>query len=138
MVKSFSKMYILSFLDIFLQTFLLHKWILQKNSIFCNFAFFHILKVEHKSFPMMYHLSYLDIKHGIQIDPISPAYPVFLEPSRDRVIVSLIILTLKYFRFSLLMCICLFRGVLKEKNHYQIPRNFSNFPTVQVLGNCQF
>jgi len=24
-----------------------------------------ILKVEHKSFPMMYHLSYLDIKHGI-------------------------------------------------------------------------
>ena len=28
---------------------------------FCKFA-----KVEHKSFPMMYHLSYLDIKHGIQ------------------------------------------------------------------------
>ena len=24
-----------------------------------------ILKVEHKSFPMMYHLSYLNIKHGI-------------------------------------------------------------------------
>ena len=29
----------------------------------CNFL--QILKVEHKSIPMMYHLSYLDIKHGI-------------------------------------------------------------------------
>ena len=38
----------------------------QKKSIFANSQFFfQILKVEHNSFPMMYHLSYLDIKHGI-------------------------------------------------------------------------
>jgi len=40
------------------------------NSIFANLQMFlQILKVEHKSFPMMYHLSYLDIKH--KIDPPS-------------------------------------------------------------------
>ena len=48
-----------------------------------------ILKVEHKSFLMMYHLSYLDIKHGIlrgggQIDPPQHIL-VFKYPSRDRV-----------------------------------------------------
>ena len=46
-----------------------------KNSIFANLQIFlQILKIEHTSFPMMYHLSYLDIKHGI-----------FQVPSRDRV-----------------------------------------------------
>ena len=54
----------------------------KKKFFFCKFAFFHILKVEHKSFPMMYHLTYLDIKHGIQIDPISPVYPVFQVPQQ--------------------------------------------------------
>jgi len=46
----------------FLQTFLLYNWILQKNSIFANFLIFlQMIKVEHKNFPMMCHLSYLDI-----------------------------------------------------------------------------
>ena len=39
----------------------------KKNSIFANLQIIlQILKVEHKSFPMMYYLSYLDIKHGIK------------------------------------------------------------------------
>ena len=37
-----------------------------KNLIFANLQIFlQIHKVEHKSFRMMYHLSYLDIKNGI-------------------------------------------------------------------------
>ena len=72
---AFQKLIFYHFLDkFFLRTFLLNNWILQKNFNFCKFAIFlQILKVEDKSFPMMYHLSYLDIKHGIQrrgqIDP---------------------------------------------------------------------
>ena len=67
MVKGFLKMYNLSFFgQFFLQTFLLYNWILQKNSIFANLQIvLQILKVERKSFPMMYHLSYLDLKLGI-------------------------------------------------------------------------
>ena len=65
MVKGFSKMYNFSFFGqiFFLQTFLRYNWILRW---FCKFAnFLQILEVEHKSFPMMYHLSYFDIKHGM-------------------------------------------------------------------------
>ena len=63
----------------------------KKNSIFANLQIFlQILKEEHKSFPMMYHLSYLDIKHGDlegggQIDPPPQHILVFKYPSRDRV-----------------------------------------------------
>jgi len=48
-----------------------------KKSIFENqLIFFQIRKVEHTSFPVMYHLSYLEIKHGISIaPPPHPAYP---------------------------------------------------------------
>ena len=53
----------------------------------CNFL--QILKVEHKSFPMMYLLSYLNIKHGIQRGGVNLTPPqrilVFKYPSRDRV-----------------------------------------------------
>ena len=57
---------------------------------FCKFAnFLQSLKVEHKSFPMMYHLSYLDIKHGISRGggvKLTPQHIlVFKYPSRDRV-----------------------------------------------------
>ena len=46
-----------------------------KNSIFANLQIIlQILKVEHKSLPMMYHLSYLDIKHGM--------YPGFQVPQQ--------------------------------------------------------
>ena len=38
----------------------------EKKAIFYKKSKVLILKVEHKSFLMMYHLSYLDIKHGIQ------------------------------------------------------------------------
>ena len=53
------------FIDIyFFATFLLYDRILQKIINFCKFAIFLlILKVEHKSFPLIYHLPYLDIKH---------------------------------------------------------------------------
>ena len=65
MVMGFSKMYN-HFLDIlFLQAFLLYNWILQTKKISLK-IFLQILKVDHKSFPMMYHLSYLDIKHVMQ------------------------------------------------------------------------
>ena len=83
--KGFSKMYYFSFFGQFffanIFTVLLDFAI--KNSIFANLLFFlQILKVEHKSCLMMYHLSYLDIKHGIRgggvklTDPY-PAYPGF-------------------------------------------------------------
>ena len=66
-VKGFSKMYNFSFLE---KKFCKHFYktgFCDKKFNFCKFAnFLQILKVEHKSFPMiMYHLSYLDIKHGI-------------------------------------------------------------------------
>ena len=51
----------------FLQTCLLYNRILKNKFQFlqiCNF-FLQILKEKHKSFPMMYHLFYLDIKHRI-------------------------------------------------------------------------
>ena len=47
-----------------------------KKLNFCKFAIFlQILKVEHNSIPMMYHLSYLDIKYGIDVG--GGAYPGF-------------------------------------------------------------
>ena len=76
--RAFQKWIIYHFLDnIFLQTFLLYNWVLlKKYSIFANLQIFlQILKVEFKSFLMMYHLSFLDIKHGM----------IFKYPSRDRV-----------------------------------------------------
>ena len=51
--------------------------------------FLQILKVVHKSFPMMYQLSYLDIKHGIQRGganwppPSLNLFPLVLEPHRE-------------------------------------------------------
>ena len=68
MVKGFSKMYNFSFFGqiFFCKHFYYIIGFCDKKFNFCKFAFFvPILKVEHKSFPMMYHLSYLDIKHGI-------------------------------------------------------------------------
>ena len=68
MVKGFSKMYNFSFFwqIIFCTHFYFITGFCDKKFNFCKFAIFlQILKVEHKSFPMMYHLSYLDIKHGI-------------------------------------------------------------------------
>jgi len=57
-----------------------------KKFNFCKFAIFlQILKVEHNSFPMMYHLSYLDIKHGIKRGGVKltpPAYPGFQVPQQ--------------------------------------------------------
>ena len=94
MVKGFSKMYNLSFFGQFFFANIFTKKLdfAIKNSIFVNLQIFlQILKVEHKSFLMMYHLSCLDIKHGIkrgggQIDPSPPQrILVFKHPSRDRV-----------------------------------------------------
>jgi len=49
-------------------------------------GFLQILKVEHKSFSMMYHLSYLDIKHGFRGGGVNltppPAYPGFEVPQQ--------------------------------------------------------
>ena len=89
MVKGFPKMYNFSFLGkkFFCKHFHYITGFCDKKFKFANFL--QILKVEHKSFPMMYHLSYLDIKHGIkrgggQIDPPQHIL-VFKYPSRDRV-----------------------------------------------------
>jgi len=68
MVKGFSKMYNFSFFGqiFFANIFTIKLDFAIKNSIFANLQIcLQILKVEHKSFLMMYHLSYLDIKHGI-------------------------------------------------------------------------
>ena len=61
-----------------------------KKFNFFKFAIFlQILKVQHKSFPMMYHLSYLDIKHriqrggGVKLTP-PPAYPGFQVPQQRQ------------------------------------------------------
>ena len=60
----------------------------QKNC--CKFAIFrHIFQVEHKSFPIMYHLTYLDIKNGGfeaggHIDPTSPVNPGFKLPQQGQ------------------------------------------------------
>ena len=78
--RAFQKCIIYHFLDnFFLQTFLPYiTGFCKKSKILANLQIFlQILKVEHKSFPMMYHLSYLDIKHG--------RFLVFKYPSRDRV-----------------------------------------------------
>ena len=84
--RAFQKCIIYHFLNnFFLQTFLLYNWILQKKSIFANLQIFlQILKVEHKSFPMLHQLSYLDFKHGI-LTPPPQRILVFKYPSRDRV-----------------------------------------------------
>ena len=68
MVKGFSKMYNFLFFGqiFFCKQFYNTAIFCDKKFTFCKFAhFLQILKVEHKSFLMMYHLSYLDIKHGI-------------------------------------------------------------------------
>ena len=68
MVKGFSKMYNLLFFGKFLfaNIFTIKLDFAKKSSIFANLQIFlQIIKVEHKSFPVMYHLSYLDIKQGI-------------------------------------------------------------------------
>ena len=65
MVKGFSKFFIF-WTNFFCKHFYYKTGFCDKKFSFCKFAIFlQILKVEHKSFPMMYHLSYLDIKHGI-------------------------------------------------------------------------
>jgi len=55
-----------------------------KKFNFCKFANFFADSVEHKSFLMMYHLSYLDMgfRRGGQIDPPPPAYPGFQVPQQ--------------------------------------------------------
>ena len=68
--RAFQKCIIYLFLDNF---FYYITGFCKTNSIFANLQFFlQILKVEYKSFPMMYHLSFVDIKHGI--------YPGFQVP----------------------------------------------------------
>ena len=75
----------------FLQTILLYDGILPKKLIFSSFAnFLQILKVEHKAYPMMYRLSYLDIMGfrrgwGVNLTPPQRIL-VFKYPSRNRVI----------------------------------------------------
>ena len=85
-------MYIFSFFDnfLFVNIFILLLDFAKKYyfSQICNFL--QILKVEHKSFQMMYHLSYLDIKYGILSGGGSNCPPpqrilVFNHPSSDRV-----------------------------------------------------
>ena len=79
--RAFQRCIFYPFLDIFCKHFI--KWIFQKISNFANLHFLQILKVEHKSFPMMYHLAYLDIKHGnsrggkVKFCPPPSAYPDF-------------------------------------------------------------
>ena len=67
----FLKMYILSILNIFVcKLFYYITGFCNKKFNFCKFVFFlQILKVEHKSFLMMYHLSYLDMGFRGQITP---------------------------------------------------------------------
>jgi len=76
-------MYILLFFGhlLFCKTFLLYNWILKKLQFFSNFQI--CLQI-----PMIYHLSYLDIKHGIykrgggvKLTP-PPAYPGFQVPQQ--------------------------------------------------------
>ena len=66
--RAFQKCIICHFLDKFFFANIFTKKLdfAIKKSIFANLQIFlQILKVEHKSFLMMYHLSYFDIKHGI-------------------------------------------------------------------------
>ena len=66
--RAFQKCIIYHFLDsLFCKHFYSITRFCKKNKFLqiCIF-FLQILKVVHKSFPMMYQLSYLDIKHGIQ------------------------------------------------------------------------
>ena len=91
MVKGFSKKYNFSlFGQFFCKHFYYITGFCDKKFNFCKFEIFlQILKVEHKSFLMMYHLSYLDIKHGIQrwgsVKLTPPHILVFQYPSNDRV-----------------------------------------------------
>ena len=63
--RAFQKCIIYHFLDNFKHFYYITRFC-NKKFDFCKFAILlQILKVEHKSFPMMYNLSYLDIKHGI-------------------------------------------------------------------------
>ena len=65
--RAFKKCIFNSFFYIFCTHFTIYHQIWQKKINFCKLAIFlQILKVEHNSFPMMYHLSYLDIKYNIQ------------------------------------------------------------------------
>ena len=84
--RAFEKCIFHNFLDIFLQTFLLYVtglWI-----FFANLQIFlKIKKVEHKSFPMMYHIriSNIGFKRLVNYPPPPSAYPMgFKYPSRDR------------------------------------------------------
>ena len=65
LVNGFLKFIFYQFLGIFFANiFTIKLDFANKNQ---NFAFFlQILKVEHKSFQMIYNLSYLNIKHGIK------------------------------------------------------------------------
>ena len=69
--RAFQKCIIFHFLDKFVFANILTIYLdFAINSIFANLQIFlQILKVEHKSFPMMYHLSYLDIKHWFSSTP---------------------------------------------------------------------
>ena len=80
-VKGLPIMYFYHSFEDFLSKYFYYQIRYCKNINFCKFVnlFFQILKLEHKSFPMMYHLSHLDIKHGIlrgggQIDPTSVSW----------------------------------------------------------------
>ena len=74
--RAFQKCIIFHFLDnyFFCTHFYYITGFCDKKFNVCKFAnFLQILKVEHKSFLMMYHLSYLDIKHGISWFSSTPA-----------------------------------------------------------------
>ena len=79
---AWSKMYILSlsFLDFFCEQFN-YRTGFEKKFNWYNIAFFwQILKEDHTSFPMMYHLLYLDIQTW-DLERVL----VFKYPNRDRV-----------------------------------------------------
>ena len=104
MVKGFSKMYNLSFFGqiIFRKHFYNITGFCDKKFNFCKFSIFflQILKVKHKSFPVMYHLSYLDIKHGfrgrVKLTPSPQHILVFKYPSRDRVNLKVYLIVHKF------------------------------------------
>ena len=80
--RAFQKCIIYLFLDNF---FYYITGFCKTNSIFANLQFFlQILKAEHKSFPMMYHLSYWDIQTW-DLEGGGSFDLVFKYPSRDRV-----------------------------------------------------
>ena len=85
MVKGFSKMYNFSFFGqiLFCKHFYYITGFCDKKILFLQ-IFLQILKVEHKSFLMMYHKTW-DLEGGGQIDPPPQRILVFKYPSRDRV-----------------------------------------------------